>query len=202
MDSVAVEHARPDQSAQSAQLEQMVPVASVACEPRCLQAEDSADDTFAELRDERFEARACARAACRLSQVVVDDDDVAKPEIACPLCELVLASLTLEIFLDLAQGRFTNVDDRTPLENTTGKLTAFHRAPPLAPRPRRPRAGSRTGRAGSPAARSARLRKGRGRDGEETAVAGTVLPKRAQAARGLEPLAQATGSARSDGRNQ
>src|SRR5258708_2009464 len=106
-------------------------------------------------------AIAFARTAGRGAEVVVDHQDVAEPKLARALRQFVLAPLTLEILLHLEHRRLTNIYDRTPIENTGGKVIALHRAPPFPRWLRRPRAGSRRVRAGSRPARSARLRKGR-----------------------------------------
>jgi len=121
---VAVNHTCTNESAE---VEQMVPVAPVASEPRRLEAEHRPDDSLAELRDQRFEARPCDEPARRASKILVDGDHLAEAVLRGQIRQLVLPALALEVFLDLDRRRLANVHHGPPLQDVLRKLSALHR---------------------------------------------------------------------------
>jgi hypothetical protein len=98
VDAVGVKHSRADEPAQ---LEEVVPITSVASEPGSFEAEDRADYALADLPDERLEPRPRVRSARRDSEIVVDYNDVTEPVRPRVVGKLVLATLALEVLLDL-----------------------------------------------------------------------------------------------------
>ena len=108
VDAVQIDDARLDQAAQ---LQQVVPVATVASKPRGVEAQHGADFAGAQPRDEPIEARPGHHAAGGAAEVVVDDLDLREPAAARLLHEVVLAALALQVGLDLRLGGLAHVDD-------------------------------------------------------------------------------------------
>src|SRR5260370_39509190 len=90
---------------ETAQFEEVMPVATIARQTRGLQTEYASDDPFADLSDERLEPGPSARAARRDPAVVVNNDDLAKPDGARVIREFVLRPLAREALLGLDQRR-------------------------------------------------------------------------------------------------
>ncbi|MDQ1310629.1 MAG: hypothetical protein QG601_1899, partial [Pseudomonadota bacterium] len=69
-----------------------MPIATVACQPGRVQAQDRADLARAQSRDEPLEAWPCHRAASGAAQIVIDHVDVVKALGVSDLDQIVLAS--------------------------------------------------------------------------------------------------------------
>src|SRR5438552_13546399 len=96
---------------QSTQLEQMMPITSIAREPRGIKAEHSADLSGAQRGHQAIEARAFDGATCSSTEIVVDHFDIGKAAPTCDFDQLVLASLALQVQLNLLWRRLADIDD-------------------------------------------------------------------------------------------
>ncbi len=122
-----------DQGAgQRAKVDQMMPVAPIARQPRCLEAEHGADGTGAELGHQALEARACGEAGARTAEVIVDHGDRHEAGGTGGVRESVLTLLALEIAEYLRHRRLPDVDDGATCQMISGDLGA-HRLPPRCP---------------------------------------------------------------------
>src|SRR6516164_7343876 len=84
-----------------------------------------------------FEAGPCHQAAGGTAEILVDHFDLAETTLPRDIDELVLASLALDIALDLRLGGQPNIDYRLARHHRSGQqLSARHRHTP--PRRRRP----------------------------------------------------------------
>ena len=88
--SLAIEDACTDEGTE---LEKLVPVATIASEPRRLEAEDGADHSLADLREQRVEPGSSDEPTRRAPKIVVDRHYVAEAVLAGEPDELVLTSL-------------------------------------------------------------------------------------------------------------
>jgi hypothetical protein len=105
-----------------------MPIATVPGEAGCVEAEDSSDLSGAQPGDELLKARASHRSACGAAQIVVDHFDVPKTPPPGFIDELILATLALEVELNLRLRRLANVDDGLPLEDRgRQQINACHR---------------------------------------------------------------------------
>ena len=160
VDAVAVGDERVEQGAD---LEQLVPVAAGAGEPRHLDPEHQADAAEPDLGHQPLEARPDLGRGAGAAEVVVDDHDpLAGPaELPGAFGQGVLEPGRLGMAADLLQGRLPDVDDGEPVTVAAADLLregwGCHRhaprpaAQPAAPRGR-DRAGARpSGRSGPPA---------------------------------------------------
>lgn len=162
VNALGVDHAGADQAAQ---LEQVMPVTTVACQTGRFETEDTADRAFTQLSDQGLKPGPLGVAARRATEVVVEDGDVAKPIRSCQVGEVVLLSLALQVVKHLGARRLPHVHDRAPTEHARRQLRALHRRPrvarPLAPARRRE--GVRRGRrSDEPARAHPGVRAGRG----------------------------------------
>ena len=115
----------------TAELQQVMPVAPVAGEPRSVETQHSANIAGAEPGHQSIEPRPRHRPARRSPEVVVDDLYVAEAPVARFVDQIVLATLTFEVGLDLGLRRLPDVHDGFPLQNRRGKkVSARHRRPP------------------------------------------------------------------------
>jgi hypothetical protein len=112
VDAVEVDHACFDQSTE---LEQMMPIPAVTSQPGGFQAQHRTDATSAQLRDEALEAGARGGPTGGSSKVIINELNVAETMLSGDIHELILAALTLEIFLCLRRCRLANIDDRFAL---------------------------------------------------------------------------------------
>jgi hypothetical protein len=101
------------QVAHPAEIDQMMPVAPIARQPRGFDAEHRADGTGAELGDQALEAGARREAGSRAAKVVVDHGHAREAGGARGVGEGVLTLLALEIAEDLRHRRLADVDDGT-----------------------------------------------------------------------------------------
>lgn len=135
VDTVEIDHPRLNQTAE---LEQVMPVTTVARQTRGIEAKHGADLPGTQSCHQTLEARPGHHAARRPAKIVVDDLYTPKPAGPGDLYQLVLPSLALEIDLDLRRRRLPDVDHSLARENGGGKcLNVRHRdLPPRVPRPR------------------------------------------------------------------
>ena len=108
VDAVQVDDPRLDQTAQ---LQQVVPVTSVASKPRGIEAQDGADFAGAPPRHEAIEARSGHHAAGRTAEVIVDDLHLRETSAASLCHEVVLPALAPQVVLDLRLCGLTHIDD-------------------------------------------------------------------------------------------
>ena len=107
VDAVLVDDQRADETAE---LQQRVPVAAVAGEPRRLDRDHGADASLADGGQQLLEAGP-RDAAAGAAEIVIDDGDIAPAELPRAIGKTVLAALALQIVGDLIGGRLTDVDD-------------------------------------------------------------------------------------------
>jgi hypothetical protein len=94
---------------QGAELEQGVPVATIARQPRRLDGDDCADASAADRGEESLEA-APRYAASGDAQVVVDDDDLGPAERSRPIGQRVLPAPALMVVSQLVGRRLPDID--------------------------------------------------------------------------------------------
>ena len=87
------------------ELQQMMPFASVASEPRSVETQHGAHLARAKPRHKPIEPRPRHRPDCRAAKIIVDDLDVAKPATASFVDQIILSSLAFEIGLGLRLRR-------------------------------------------------------------------------------------------------
>jgi hypothetical protein len=126
VDTIRIDHVRADEAAE---LEQVMPIASVAREARSFQAEHRADCTFADAADEIAEAGTIHCAACRAAEIRVDHCNVMEAIAAREIDKLVLSSLALDVLVHLRSCRLTDVDDGPALQYFLRQFTERHREP-------------------------------------------------------------------------
>ena len=168
-----------DQGAgQRAEIDQMMPVAPIARQPRRLEAEHRADGTGAEFGDQALEAGARGEAGARAAEVVVDHGDGREAGGARGIGEGVLPLLALEVAEHLRHRRLPDVDDGATRQMFSADLGA-HRRPPRCPGspsswPWPPAAARRAPRAAPPRAEPWAVGPGPARrsGGAETAMVG------------------------------
>ena len=124
MDAVTVDDERADEAAQ---LEQVVPIASIARETRSFEAEDGADGSLADAADEIPETGAIHRAARRAAEICVDHGDVAKAvaraRSTSPYCRRWLSRFSCT----WRSRRLADVDNGAAFQRLLRKLTKRHR---------------------------------------------------------------------------
>jgi hypothetical protein len=153
---LAVDDTRADQAAE---LEQVMPVAPVASQTRCLQAEDRSDNALADLTDQTPEAGSIHRSARGYPKIVVDHAYVSEAVLAGEVCKGVLPPLALQVLLYLHARRLPDVHDRGAPRHAGRKLTV-HRAPPRVVRlPRRPPGADERVRSRAPSGSLDRIRR-------------------------------------------
>src|SRR5215470_2523511 len=142
IDSVLVDDDRPDKSTE---LNQCVPVATVARQSRRLDCEHSADATLTNRGQQAFEPGP-ADAIARATEVIVDDLYRGPTELPRPVSEPVLPSPAFVIVHKLIGSRLTNVHVRATGKMLSGdlghrralRLRALPRSRAAALRPRLP----------------------------------------------------------------
>src|SRR5580692_180836 len=139
VDAIEVDHARIDQAAQ---LQQMMPVPTIAGETGGVEAKHGADLAGAEPSDQLLEARTCHGAAGGSAEIVVDDIDIVKSMAAGFLNEIILAALALEMDLHLGLCGLAHIHDRLAAQNCWRQgISVRHRRSPWDPCRRLPSAG-------------------------------------------------------------
>ena len=141
--AVGVDDVRPHEAAE---LEEMMPVAPIAGEPRRLETEHGADQPFADLADETPKPRTLHGATGGTPQVIVNHPDILEAVRPSQVPEGVLSALALAILLNLASGRLPNVDDGTAAQHTGGEITRHYQRPPERARAARPPAAAERAR--------------------------------------------------------
>src|SRR5262249_22297484 len=133
VNTVEVDHASLHQAAQ---LQQVVPIASIPREAGRVEAQHCADLSATKPRNQLFEAGPCHQAAGGTAEVLVDHFDLAEAALPRNIDELILASLALQIALDLRLGGLPNINPRLARQHRSGQLSARHPlSPPLRRRP-------------------------------------------------------------------
>ncbi|HEX6688789.1 MAG TPA: hypothetical protein VF085_09010 [Solirubrobacterales bacterium] len=132
VDAVLVDDQRTDQTAE---LEQRMPVAPVAGEPRCLDRDDGADPTLADRRQQLLEARA-GDAGAGTAEIIVNYFHGGPAQGACAIDQAVLPAAALVIVQNLIVRRLADID-----EGAAGKVfrcdPGHHRPPRRRDRPAR-----------------------------------------------------------------
>jgi len=119
-----------DQGAgQRAEIDEMLPVASVARQSRRLDAIDRADGARAEFGDQSLEAGSRGEAGARAAEIVVDDRDGGEAGGARGLGQGVLTLSALEVAQYLRHRRLADVDDGGARQMISADLRAHHRPP-------------------------------------------------------------------------
>jgi len=116
---------------ETTELDQVVPVAAVACETGRFEAEHRTDDTLADLAHEISKAGPIDCTTRRTTEILIDDRHITESVGTCEIGEIILAPLALEILLDLRSRRLSHVDDSSAAKHTRRQLTAHHRPPRL-----------------------------------------------------------------------
>ena len=98
-DAIEIDDARLDEPTK---LEKVMPIATVPGEPGGVETQDRADLAGAQPRDEFFKPRPGDGAACRATEVVVNDFDIAEATPAGLVDKFILTPLALEMDLDLS----------------------------------------------------------------------------------------------------
>ena len=100
VDAVLINDERADQPAE---LDQRVPISTVAGEPRCLNREHGTHMALTNGGEQTLEPRA-AHARTRPAQVMVDDDHIRPAQMPGPLLQGILASPALGVVQQLVGG--------------------------------------------------------------------------------------------------
>ena len=124
VDAVLVGDQRPDEAAE---LQQRVPVASVAGQAGRLDRHHRADPALADRCQQLLEPGA-VDARARAAEIVINDADVGPAKMPRPLDQSVLPSTALDVVDYLVDRRLPDVDDRLPGEMVS--LDPAHGAPP------------------------------------------------------------------------
>jgi hypothetical protein len=96
---------------QGAQVDQVMPVATIASEARGFEAEHGAYDPAAHGGHQPLEARPLYQPRSRAAQIFVDRLDAREAQGARRVCERILATLALQVIADLHGGGLPNVHD-------------------------------------------------------------------------------------------
>src|SRR5947209_773813 len=107
----------------------MMPVAAIASEPRCLDAEHCAYLSGADLSDEVFKARPFHLTRAGTAQILVDHFDLLEAELARVIRQAILPPLALLVVDDLPGRRLPNVNDGTPLQMIRRYFRIHRRSP-------------------------------------------------------------------------
>jgi transposase len=122
-------------------LEQVVPVASIAGEPRGVEAKYRADLASTEPRHEPLETWPRHCSAGGSTKVIIDDLDMDEAATSRFVDKIVLPALALKIGVNLRLGRLTYIDHGLTLQNRRGQeFIVRHRQSPFGRR-RRPEVG-------------------------------------------------------------
>jgi hypothetical protein len=94
-----------------------MPVASIAREPRGIETKHGANLSGAQGGNEAIEAGSLDGATCSTTEIVVDYFDIGEATSTCDFNQLVLASLALQVQLNLLWRRLPDIDDCLALQN-------------------------------------------------------------------------------------
>src|ERR1051326_9083903 len=125
-----VDYSRLDQTTK---LEQMMPVSTVARQPRSIQAQHRADISSTDGSDEPIEAGSAHRAARGASKIVVNYFNVDEAMPPRHFNQIVLPTLTLQVRLHLCLRGLTDIDHGLALQERCWQYLSAHRC---SPRPR------------------------------------------------------------------
>src|ERR1700758_5364353 len=134
IDSVLVYDDGPDKSTE---LDQRMPVATVAGQPRCLDRKDGADPPLTDRSQQALEAGPIDSAS-RAAEIIVDALDRGPAELSGTIGEPVLTAAALRIVQNLIGRRLADVDKGAATQMVSRDLG--HRRPPRPPAPPRSRA--------------------------------------------------------------
>jgi hypothetical protein len=144
VDAVEVDDPRLDEPAK---LKQVMPIAAVAGETGCVETQYCADISCTQPGYQLLETGAGRSSTRGTTQVVVDDLDVAKSASPRFIDELILATLALEIKLNLGLSGLPNINHSLPLQNRgRQQISVSHRRSPRSSRRRLPSGGAPTER--------------------------------------------------------
>src|SRR5258708_11278636 len=133
IDSVLVDENGSDQSTE---LDQRMPIATIAGEARRLDRDHGPDAALADRSQQALEAWT-ADATARATEIIIDHLDADPTELARAIHKPILPALALLIVQELVGRRLADVDDGTAREMFSGDLA--HRRPPRLQAPRRSR---------------------------------------------------------------
>src|SRR6516225_9424544 len=126
-----------DGSDKSTELDQCMPVAAVAGQPRCLDRKYGADPPLTDRSQQALEARPID-AASRATEIIVDDLDRGPAELPSEIGEPVLTTAALGIVQKLISRRLADVDESGAAQVVSRDLG--HHRPRRLPAPLRSRA--------------------------------------------------------------
>src|SRR5260221_9422 len=129
IDTVLVYDDSPDKSTE---LDQRVPVATVAGQPRGLDGKSGPAPPLTDHRQQTLEARP-VDAASRAAEIIVDDLDSGPAEPPGTIGEAVLSAAALRIMQELIGRRLADIDESAPAQVVSRDLR--HPRPPRLPAP-------------------------------------------------------------------
>lgn len=126
---------------ESAQFQQMVPVATISREPRRIEAQHGTHLARAQRRDQAIKAGPRHGSARGSSEIIIDDLNVGKTVVTGNIYEVILPPLALEIGHDLGLCGLPHIDDGLALQQLRrNQISTGHRRAPRR-RGRRPASG-------------------------------------------------------------
>lgn len=115
---------------ESAEIEELIPIAIVAGQPRDVETDDSAGVPEADLGHEALEARTPGSRRAGLAEIFVDHDHLAPAQAACVVLQVVLTAAALVMMTDLRERGLTDVHEgRTVQMLGADLLVTDHHAP-------------------------------------------------------------------------
>ena len=124
IDSLLIDQQRVDDAAH---LDELLPVAAIAREPRDLPGRHRADLAEADLGHHALEAGARGPARRRAAEVLVDDLDLGPAQLHEPVAHGVLQHLALAVVLNLMGRRLADIEHRLARLVPCGNLLSAHR---------------------------------------------------------------------------
>ena len=94
-----------------------MPITSIACQSRGVETKHCANLSGAQGGNQAVEAGSLDGATCGATKIVVDYLDIGEAASTCDFNQLVLASLALQVQLNLLLRRLPDIDDGLALEN-------------------------------------------------------------------------------------
>jgi hypothetical protein len=131
VDAVGVD----DHSAyEPAELDQVMPIASVAGESGGFDAKYRANVACTDIGHQLLEAWAINLAPTRTAEIAIDRAHIMKTQFSCAVRQVVLAALALEIVDHLSWRRLAHIDNGSTPKPFRSQLRIRHRSPPRRPR--------------------------------------------------------------------
>jgi hypothetical protein len=93
----------------------MMPVASIASQPGCVETHHSAHFASAQPGDQALEPWPRHSPTSGPAEVIIDNFDLAESTSACDINELILTTAALSVYPNLPWSRLAYVDDRFAL---------------------------------------------------------------------------------------